>query len=135
MMEKHFVGKVAAKAIIAKNGKVLMTRDRRDNALWDLPGGRINAGETIETGLCREVQEELGINVRFKRMVHSEQVVHIREGSSHLFVTCEVAMDDPEQPFHIPSAELAEIKWIDKNTVKELKTYDNCKRALEMFLS
>lgn len=132
-MEQHFLGKVATKAIITKDGKVLMTRDHRDNAIWDLPGGRINAGENIEAGLRREVQEELGVDVRFKRLVYSEQLVHTGEGSSHLFITCKVTMDDPGQPFRVPSDELAEVKWVDKSTIKDLKTYDNCMRALEAF--
>jgi 8-oxo-dGTP diphosphatase len=133
MEEQHFLGKVATKAIIAKDGKILMTRDHRDNAIWDLPGGRINAGESVETGLRREIQEELGVDVRFKAMIYSEQIVHTGEGSSHLFITCEVTMENPDQPFRVPSEELAEVQWVDKDTIKGLKTYDNCMRAINAF--
>jgi ADP-ribose pyrophosphatase YjhB (NUDIX family) len=132
-MEQHFLGKVATKAIIAKDGKILMTRDHKDNAIWDLPGGRINVGEDIENGLKREIIEELGVDIRFKALVYSEQLVHTGEGSPHLFITCEVTMVDPSQAFKVPSEELAEVKWVDKNTIKELKTYDNCMRALNAY--
>ena len=133
MEEQHFLGKVATKAIIAKDGKILMTRDHRDNAIWDLPGGRINVGESVEMGLRREIQEELGVDVRFKSMIYSEQLVHTGEGSAHLFITCEVIMENPEQVFRVPSEELAEVRWVDKDTIKELKTYDNCMRAINAF--
>ena len=74
-MEQHFLGKVATKAIIAKDGKILMTRDNKDAAIWDLPGGRINVGENVDTGLKREIMEELGVDIRFKALVYSEQLV------------------------------------------------------------
>jgi 8-oxo-dGTP pyrophosphatase MutT (NUDIX family) len=132
-MEQHFLGKVATKAIIIKDGKILMTRDNRDTVVWDLPGGRINVGESIELGLKREIMEELGVDINFNGVVYSEQLVHTSEGSPHLFITCKATLADEKKPFLIPSEELAEAKWVDQNTIGELKTYDNCMRALNTF--
>jgi 8-oxo-dGTP diphosphatase len=132
-MEQHFLGKVATKAIILKDEKILMTRDNRDSVNWDLPGGRINVGENIETGLKREVMEELGVEINFEGVVYSEQLVHTGEGSAHLFITCKATLSDESKPFCVPSEELAEVKWVDQNSIKELKTYDNCMRALNAF--
>jgi len=36
---KHFVGPVAQKAILARDGKVLITRDAGDKDTWELLGG------------------------------------------------------------------------------------------------
>lgn len=47
-------------------GEILLlkadTTGFKDNMapFWDLPGGRIQHGETVETGLVREVSEEIG---------------------------------------------------------------------------
>jgi 8-oxo-dGTP diphosphatase len=134
-MEEHFSGKVATKAIIVKDGKILMTRDNNDAAIWDLPGGRINIGESIETALKREIMEELGVAINVDSLIYSEQLRHTSEGSPHLFLTCKAILTDPAQRFSVPSKELAEVRWVDKNTLSQLKTYDNCMRALNFYFS
>lgn len=55
-------------AVIVRNGKVLMglrhyTPDKwKTISVWTIPGGRCDSGETLETTLRREVEEETGIN-------------------------------------------------------------------------
>lgn len=66
---------VAAKAIVRRpDGKVLLIR-RPDDAtsdagLWDLPGGKMDHGETVEEVLVREVREETGLDVSPGPVVH-----------------------------------------------------------------
>ena len=132
-MEEHFLGKVATKAIIVKDGKVLIVRDHKDDAMWDLPGGRINIGENIEDALRREIMEELGVEINIKSVIYSSQRVHTSEGSSHLFIYCEVTVADPSQSLNVPSEELAEVKWIDKDTVNEVKMYGDCMDAIKAY--
>jgi 8-oxo-dGTP diphosphatase len=52
---------VGIKGVIAVDGRVLLLqRADGDGALfWDLPGGRIEAGEQIEQALRRELREEV----------------------------------------------------------------------------
>jgi len=50
--------------LIQQNGKLLICQRRRDGAFalkWEFPGGKVEAGETYEDGLRRELREELGI--------------------------------------------------------------------------
>lgn len=55
-------------AVIVRNEKILMglrhyTPDKwKTISVWTVPGGRCDSGETIETALRREVEEETGIN-------------------------------------------------------------------------
>ena len=67
--------RVAAKAVIVKDSKLLMTKEL-DDEWWNLPGGGIDHGEAIEQALGRELSEELGLDP-----------ADVRYGSRALFVT------------------------------------------------
>src|SRR3974390_423565 len=57
---------VAAVALVDADGRVLLAQRPAGKSmagLWEFPGGKVNAGETPETALIRELAEELGIDV------------------------------------------------------------------------
>jgi len=51
---------VSDAAVIDAAGKILLIR-RADNALWAMPGGALDVGETPAEGAVREVLEETGV--------------------------------------------------------------------------
>lgn len=70
-------------AVIHHDGKVLAAR--RDTAgalplLWEFPGGKVEAGESPEDALHREILEELGIHIRITRALKA--VDHTGDGPS-----------------------------------------------------
>jgi mutator protein MutT len=52
---------VSIKGVLFKSGQVVLLEN--DRGEWELPGGRLEPGETPESCLAREVKEELGIAV------------------------------------------------------------------------
>ncbi|MCR8828177.1 (deoxy)nucleoside triphosphate pyrophosphohydrolase [Pseudosulfitobacter koreensis] len=55
---------VSAVALIDVDGRVLLAQRPEGKSmagLWELPGGKVEAGETPEAALIRELNEELGI--------------------------------------------------------------------------
>jgi 8-oxo-dGTP diphosphatase len=53
-----------AAALIVRDGEVLIGQRRADQpmaSLWEFPGGKIEAGESPQQALARELTEELGI--------------------------------------------------------------------------
>jgi len=64
-MPKPFID-VAVGILLRKDGRVLLGQRPTDKAWpgwWELPGGKIEPGESVQQALVRELMEELGITV------------------------------------------------------------------------
>ncbi len=53
---------------IIENGKVLLTK-RCDFEVWCLPGGEVDAGESLVQAAKREAYEEVGYSIELERLV------------------------------------------------------------------
>ena len=66
---------VAGHALIERKSKYLVTRRSKLSDYmplkWDIPGGIVKPGETLEEAICREVSEET------KLMIHVGRVVYV----------------------------------------------------------
>jgi 8-oxo-dGTP diphosphatase len=70
-----------AAALIVRSGQVLIGQRRADQPMalqWEFPGGKIEAGESPEQALARELEEELGITATI-----GPRVTHIRHNYRH----------------------------------------------------
>jgi 8-oxo-dGTP diphosphatase len=85
-----------AAAILCEGDRVLIAR-RSDggehDGLWELPGGKVEPGESVEACLVREIAEELGTTItvdsRFGEYIHEYRERTIR------LVCCSCAADSP----------------------------------------
>lgn len=62
---------VVAGLIVDDAGRVLVTQRRADQPLplqWELPGGKLEAGESPAAALARELAEELGVRAEVGRI-------------------------------------------------------------------
>jgi len=70
--------RVVVAAVIERSDRRLLIGQRRRNdsspLKWEFPGGKVEAGETPETALARELREELSATL--KRSVPIGRVVH-----------------------------------------------------------
>ena len=60
--------RIAVSALIFEEGRVLLAH-RRDIDWWNLPGGGMEVGETVDEALCREVAEETGLEIEVEQLV------------------------------------------------------------------
>ncbi|MBF2016456.1 MAG: NUDIX hydrolase [Rivularia sp. T60_A2020_040] len=83
---------ISIKGVLIIDEKVLLLKNERDE--WDLPGGRIELGETPENCLIREFQEEVSVNVRVEQIIDSYLFEVIPD--KHVFIVaygCELQGD------------------------------------------
>ena len=60
---RETVQRVGAGVAVLSGAALLLIR-RRDNGLWDLPGGATGPGERVEDAALRECHEETGLDLR-----------------------------------------------------------------------
>ena len=63
----HRILLVAACALVDADGRVLLAQRPQGKSLaglWEFPGGKVEAGETPEEALIRELEEEIGIHTK-----------------------------------------------------------------------
>jgi 5-methylcytosine-specific restriction protein A len=66
-IDKRRLRVVTAAVIREETGRVLVAQRKHGQQLssqWEFPGGKVEAGETLEECLEREIREELGIKIR-----------------------------------------------------------------------
>lgn len=106
---------IAVGAIVAENGRVLMARRGKEPSygLWSVPGGAVHLGEDLKAAACREIKEELGIEVELTDVIEiMERVTRDAEGriQYHYVVIDYLARHVGGEP--APSPEALEVRWI-----------------------
>jgi 8-oxo-dGTP diphosphatase len=85
-------------AIIRKGGKIFATQ-RGYGAYkdyWEFPGGKIEAGETPEQALIREIKEELATTIRPERFVMTVEYDYPEFHLSMDCFICSIVEGEPE---------------------------------------
>jgi 8-oxo-dGTP diphosphatase len=70
--------RVAVRVLVVQDGKVLLVKESSDD-WWALPGGGVDHGESVESTLAREVEEELGVPA--EKISSDFQIVYYNIGS------------------------------------------------------
>jgi len=116
---------LAVSAAILRDGKVLLVRRARKPALgvYTLPGGVVEAGETLEEALVREVREETGLAIEPVTLAgHREVIVHDTEAriERHFVILCFASRWLAGEP--VLNDELDEARWLRPDELDGLKT-------------
>ena len=123
---QHFLGNVAQKAIIEKDGKIFVARGIGDK-VWEFPGGRLHMGEEPVEGIAREVKEELGLTITNITPFKIEKSFHFKSNMHQVFIAYRCTCDDVA--LKVDSSEVEEWKWISREELKNLPMFDDCKNV------
>jgi 8-oxo-dGTP diphosphatase len=104
-------------ALIFDGDKVLLTSrpEHQDHAgYWEFPGGKIEAGESPAQCLCRELKEELNIEVRVYDTVYMLEYEYPDKHVSLRFMRCII-----EDNQDIQALEQQEYAWVKRNELSD----------------
>ncbi len=107
---------LAVSTAVFRNGKVLIARRAAEpgRGLWSLPGGRVEAGETLVAAAQRELLEEAGVEAAIIGLSAIREIILRDETGAvteHFVVLAHAGLWVAGEPG--TSAEADEIAWVD----------------------
>ena len=122
-MTKFFM---AGHALIRRKSKYLITRRSKTSKYmplkWDIPGGIVEPGETLEGAICREVSEETGLIIRVGQVIFiyaNRDQLPVRQTFQAVYL-CDYKSGD----VHLDPSEHDMYQWLDYKQIASVDMID-----------
>lgn len=148
---------VAVGVVCDNKGQVLLQQRQAQQSysqFWEFPGGKVNDGESVYAALCRELQEEINIQVtrahawlvlpwqyesgwvqlHFYRVNEWEGELHGAEGQNFAWHNLTAAPPEPLLPASRPVWKWLQLPPIHAITAAEIIGVDTCIKALPQLM-
>lgn len=120
---------VAAVALVRSDGRLLLAQRPKGKAmagLWEFPGGKVEAGESPQGALARELVEELGVTVAEADMTAFSFASHAYEKFHLLMPVFLVRRWEGD----VEAREGQQLAWV---SVEEIRSYPAPEADLPLF--
>lgn len=111
--------RIAAALLIDPQGRTLLVRKRGTQAFMQ-PGGKIDAGESPQAALVRELHEELGLRLDPAQAVYLGQFSAPAANEPGFEVQAELFRVDSAEDV-APAAEIEEVVWLAADQATDLE--------------
>ena len=104
---------VVAAVIYDSEGRVLATQcaPHKHNGGWEFPGGKIEPGEDARDAVVREIYEELSVQVKVGKLLHTVEwdypAFHLRM----FCYACRILSGEPQLKEHVDR------RWLSKESI------------------
>jgi 8-oxo-dGTP diphosphatase len=125
---------LAASVAVFRDGRVLLASRGKPPwvGLFSLPGGHVEAGETLGEAALRELQEEVGVKAKLIGLVTPIELIE-READGrvkhHIVIAAHAARWVSGEPQTGPEAR--EIRWVTERDITNLPTTPGLAGVLE----
>jgi 8-oxo-dGTP pyrophosphatase MutT (NUDIX family) len=108
----------AAYGLFVHAGRILLGRSRFTGK-WDIPGGGVEAWETLEDGVAREFLEETGVRVCASKLVDfRESFIAFGHHPFHSLRYYYAVAGDPGQTLTPDLTELSSVDWVGLDAIR-----------------
>ena len=111
MVDNSMKSEDVVAAIIKKGNLYLVTQRNKDKYMglkWEFPGGKVEANETLQEALIREIHEELNININVYEKIAEEKYKDSEINIVLHYFLCSIKDGD------ISLNEHEAMEWVDK---------------------
>lgn len=131
MLQPNTFYRTSIKALIFdENKNILLTKVEGINK-WDFPGGGMDWGETPQTCLAREIQEEMGILTTWISDYPSYFIPD--QSESDIWFTFTMYEAKLEHLNFKPSDECIEVRFFSPEEAMKENVYSNVRKFLELY--
>lgn len=125
-----------ATAIIVKGSKTLLVKRAEEpyRGWWDLPAGYVGRGESAEDTLRREMKEELGISIQFKKFLGTYPGTATSGPDRFHILSLAYLVAPLGMPKVVDKKEIEEFAWLSKKDFPKKIAFDSNRNIVRDFL-
>jgi len=139
--EGNKVVELAGCVIVDKEGRILLLHRNRPNRVqWELPGGKLEPGESAQETAIREVKEELGVDVDILGQLGADEFENKGNTLKYIWYRANIKKGDPK-PVEDGFDQVKYFSWkqikemedeLSLNMKNLLRAYEDKKLKLEL---
>jgi ADP-ribose pyrophosphatase YjhB (NUDIX family) len=131
MAVPHLLVNISQKALIVEDDKLLLVREDEG---WELPGGRVDQGETnLIAALKRELMEELFLDINQEQLFFAT-IFKKKNGDDILVLVYKCSTIQDLNTLRINDPDVLEWKFFSRDELKNLTIYPNSIEAIDNYL-
>lgn len=124
--------RVSVKALILNETRDKFLICEEDSGIWELPGGGLDWGTTPQEDLPREISEEMGLKT-IKIADNPSYFITDQTINRKRWIVNVVYETEVEDLNFTPSDECINIKFVDKDDIRDVNVFPTIKQLGEMF--
>lgn len=123
----RFSGRTVTAIVKFPNNKILLVKRGTVvfKGYWALPGGRVDAGETVEQAVIREVKEETGLHVKVVRKIGEYHETGVQDGIEYNYYVACFLVRPTGGKIKGQEKEIEEIRLVDLKDIPEKLAFEH----------